>query len=269
MRLIEARRAIKSLFFKSAVGRIIRPGGTDLGCCTACGNSGRFYKKGENLRETFICDICGSNSRNRHLALVLFDALGLAGPCSVKKIVREFPRLKVYEAQSDGAVNRLLGRLPGYISSEFFADVPPGSISKSGVLCQDLQKLTFKDGSFDLVISQDVLEHVRVPELAWREIYRVLTPSGFHIFTIPFHRDKKTVRRVGLDGDKDTFILPKIFHGDGVRDGLVYTDFGNDLIDHLKGLGFSTTVFWSNELSAEDAERYRIYWNCVFVSRKE
>lgn len=235
------------------------------GHCTVCGNSTLFYRVGDNLRETFKCRICGSVSRNRHLAKVLCDILGINEPYSLKKVTTSFPRLKIYEAQASGAIHNSLKDLSGYICSEFFSHVPPGALSESGIRCEDLQNLSLEDSSFDVVITQDVFEHIRNPELAWKEIHRVLKPSGYHIFTIPYSKDRKTVRRVELDGENEREILPKIFHGDGVRDGLVYTDFGYTLVEYLDTIGFSTQVFWSDDL---DIDRYRIYWSCVFVSKK-
>lgn len=47
----------------------------------------------------------------------------------------------------------------------------------------DVQKLPFKDKSFDAVTCFDLLEHVESPKRALAEIYRVLKPKGlFHTF---------------------------------------------------------------------------------------
>jgi len=47
-----------------------------------------------------------------------------------------------------------------------------------------IYKLPFKDGSFDAVLAFDVLEHLEKPDLAVKEISRVLKPSGmFHSAT--------------------------------------------------------------------------------------
>ncbi len=237
-----------------------------VGHCTVCGNSTSFNQVGDNLRETFECIICHSVSRNRHLAKVLCDIFGIDQPYSLKKVVSAFSHLRIYEAQANGAIHDALKYCSGYVRSEFFSDVPPGTVSGSGVRCEDMERLSFEDDAFDIVVTQDVFEHVRNPALAWKEVHRVLKPGGYHIFTIPYSKDIKTVRRVELDGENDIFILPKIFHGDSVRDGFVYTDFGYDLIDYLDTIGFSTKVVWNDDA---DSDHYRIYWNCVLISKKQ
>lgn len=54
------------------------------------------------------------------------------------------------------------------------------NLSKSFV-----EKMPFEDNFFDLVVCAWVLEHIRDPEKAFREIYRVLKPQGKVIFLTP------------------------------------------------------------------------------------
>lgn len=61
------------------------------------------------------------------------------------------------------------------ISSRLVAD------KKLGDVC----RLEYADGSFDVVLALDVLEHVENDRLALSEIHRVLKRGGMFIFTVP------------------------------------------------------------------------------------
>ena len=83
------------------------------------------------------CPGCGSSRRNRDLARVLLDE---CGPHDGKHAfldtsLEAFSSLRIYELQSKGALHDALRGLPGYISSEYFRDVPPGKYSPAHVLC--------------------------------------------------------------------------------------------------------------------------------------
>lgn len=50
----------------------------------------------------------------------------------------------------------------------------------------DLNKpLPFEDGSLDIVLAVEVLEHTRAPYLLLEEVHRVLRPGGMLIFSVP------------------------------------------------------------------------------------
>jgi SAM-dependent methyltransferase len=111
---------------------------------------------------------------------------------------------------------------------------------------QNLEKLTFADNSFDIVITSDVMEHVRLDDRAHREIRRVLKSGGVYLFTVPHFRHlRETQRRVDVvdpsDPSKDVFLMEKEYHGDAnAADGsaLCYRAYGTELDDTLRALGF-------------------------------
>jgi GT2 family glycosyltransferase/SAM-dependent methyltransferase len=235
------------------------------GHCTVCGNSTEFKKNSDNLRETFTCPHCGSISRNRHLAKILCRRIGGEGTRSLADWVIRSPGIRVYEAQASGAIHNVLKRLKGYVCSEFLPEVTPGS-SKNDIRCEDLERLSFPDRSFDVVITQDVFEHIRDPWAAFKEVHRILKHPGCHVFTIPYHKGLKTARRIEIEGDREVYLLPKVHHGDGIRDGLVYTDFGDDIVDALNRIGFLTEIVWADD---SDRDENQIHWSVIFVSRKK
>ncbi len=58
----------------------------------------------------------------------------------------------------------------------------------SHLVCCRAEQLAFADAGFDVVLSCDVLEHVKDDELALREMCRVLRPDGYAIITVPAHQ---------------------------------------------------------------------------------
>jgi len=205
------------------------------GACALCGAIGPFQTlPGASLREA-SCGRCGATTRNRDVAQVVVQALlGEDTP-----LAQAMPRLAgaaIFEAQCEGALHEALKGLPGYVCSEYLPGVPTGATDSRGIRCEDLQSLTFADASFDVVITQDVLEHVADPERAFLEIRRVLKPGGSHVFTVPVHEGRPTTTR---------FVGPRslpVWHEDPLAQSgaPVRTDFGDDLPRLLEPLGFIT-----------------------------
>jgi len=87
------------------------------------------------------------------------------------------------------------------------------------VVAGELDRLPFADGSFDLVVSSWVIEHLRAPEAAFAEIGRVLRRGGRFVFLtpnawnyvvlvnrlIPAWLQRRLVPRVYGRREKDTF----------------------------------------------------------------
>ena len=71
-----------------------------------------------------------------------------------------------------------------YVASHYFPDEKFGTIINN-YHNQDLENQTFADESFDVVVTQDVMEHLYNPGKAFAEIARTLKPGGAHIFTVP------------------------------------------------------------------------------------
>jgi len=204
------------------------------GRCAVCGEHGEFKREELAIRETFLCRNCGASLRYRCQAEAILDWHGDEKCGSLANMARleSFKKLSIYEPGTLGPFRKLFSSLPSYRVSHFLAGVPTGEL-RGGIRNEDLMDLTFPASQFDLVITSDIMEHVRRPYRAFREIKRVLKPGGAHIFSIPVldPMPKNTVYRVDTSGDEDIFLLPPHYHNE---DSLVYTDFGEDMIARLE-----------------------------------
>jgi SAM-dependent methyltransferase len=164
----------------------------------------------------------------------------------LKKRVPDLKEKSVYELSSRGPLFKFLCKHANRVTfSEFFDDVACGAV-KGGILCQDVESLTFEDGSFDLCTSTEVFEHVPNDIQGFSEICRVLKPNGIFVFTVPLHDIPKTVERVKkqLDGSVE-LLSPAQYHGDHLRGScgvLTYRNYGPDIIDRLFQSGFRKAV---------------------------
>ena len=123
--------------------------------------------------------------------------------------------------------------------SEYFADAEPGSYRR-GVRCEDVQRLSYPDASFDLVTHTEVLEHVPDDARAFAELFRVLRPGGLMLFTVPLHGGPTTVERARLENGTIRHLLEPVHHLDPLRhEGiLAFRDYGLDILDRLSSAGF-------------------------------
>jgi SAM-dependent methyltransferase len=166
-----------------------------------------------------------------------------------------------------GASARLIRECPGYSSSQFFQGNPLGS-DVGGIRCESLEALTFADSSFDLFVTQDVLEHVFNPSKVFREIARVLKPGGMHVFTVPLvNKHKPSTLRAKIVNDEIVHLAPEQFHGNPIGDGkaLVTVDWGFDICRHVfEGSRLFTTLIQIDDLS----KGIRAEYIDVLVTRK-
>jgi len=211
------------------------------------------------------CLFCGCSSRKRMVAKVILDKFA-PNVGSIRNLSQALTDTKIYNFDStDEFTKFLLDSYPYYYCSELIDNVPPGTELRERVFCQDIQNLTFPDTLFDLVITEEVFEHVRQYEKGFKEIYRVLKPRGYHIFTVPFNFDRPTIVRVDTSGEKDIHLLEPEYHGDAARGQiLAYRTFGIDIFDFLTSLGFETSVHLSDHYD----KRFGIFDSAVFASQK-
>ena len=142
---------------------------------------------------------------------------------------KDFLKLKIAEINACGALHSYLRMHPNLYYSEWFDGIAPGELS-DGVQSEDLQRLSYPDGRFDIILTSETLEHVPDPDKAWQEIHRTLKLGGYRIFTIPvLPAQLATVTRAKFVEGKRENLLAEVYHGAWVT-MFVYTDFGMDLV---------------------------------------
>jgi SAM-dependent methyltransferase len=189
---------------------------THEGLCPICGRTSEFVAEGEWLRDQYVCVRCRTIPRNRALVSVL----DLVRPTWRSDVVHE-------SSPVFGYFNQLC---PRYTYSHYLPGVALGTVHE-GVRCEDLENLTFGDGTFDVFITQDVLEHVFRPERALAEVMRCLRPGGLHVFTTPKHKGlAKSVQRAEQQEGLVVHLLEPVYHGNPIADhrSLVTWDYGAD-----------------------------------------
>jgi SAM-dependent methyltransferase len=155
--------------------------------------------------------------------------------------------LRIYASEAMTAFARALsGRYSKFIGSEF-APTPEDQSRLFPIQHQDLAHLTFPSDVFDLVVTNDVLEHVPKLEASLAEMARVLKPGGVSISTFPFNANaEKTLVKAKLVGGELIYLGEPEYHGNPVdpdKGSLVFQIPGWDIIDMAKSAGFSRAEF--------------------------
>jgi SAM-dependent methyltransferase len=224
--------------------RLKKPFLQTVGVCPVCEQRVRFISQGSWLRDEFECENCKSAPRER----ALIATLNMYFP--------DWRAMKIHESSPALRASAKIAReCKDYTPTHFVADAPLGQTApKLGVRNENLEHQTFEDGVFDLVITQDVFEHLFRPDLAIREIARTLRPGGAHVCTVPIGRkSQSSIKRAALlDDGRIEHLLEPIYHGNPIdtEGSLVTFDYGYDIADAFdKFAPVNTTIVMIDDLS--------------------
>lgn len=192
------------------------------GHCPICNAAVAFLPISESPREQLQCVGCGSVPRQRALIHLLRRQNLIASD--------------VHESSPSLCTYWFFARQSrSFCASYYWPDCLAGA-RVGGVQNVDLGKQPYGDAQFDLVVTQDVLEHVPAPDAALREIHRTLRPDKCHVFTVPRSNCNPTEARAELhvtdQGHSELqHVKPPEYHRDPInkRGSLVVTDWGVDL----------------------------------------
>ena len=229
-----------------------------------CSNEDIFVSHHAWFRDNLKSQTCNTQPRERALAFVLANLLPQFVNAS-----------KVHESSPNNfGLSKKLELMFGkdnYISSQFSVSKTCGEPANDiGDISLDLENQhCVGNGTFDMVITQDVFEHIYEPDKAFKEIERTLKPGGFHIFTVPLTAKQfgtfQAAQRVGED--VILYAEPEI-HGNpmGMGGSLLTYQWGYDIVQRIESAsGMKTQIVFveSEIMGVKDAE-YRE----VLISRK-
>jgi len=186
-----------------------------------------------NWRERLECPSCRMNNRQRLVATLIRQELDVEQKKSVYFMEQVTP---IFHWTKDAFKNHDI------VGSEYLGYEYEGGEIIKGIRHEDIENLSFSDNSLDLIVSNDVFEHVPHPSKAFKECVRLLKSGGVMLATIPFHSENElsVIRAKIVDGELEN-LLPPSYHGNPISaDGsLVFTDFGWDMLDNMRCSGFT------------------------------
>jgi SAM-dependent methyltransferase len=179
-----------------------------------------FNAKSTWLRDDYLCDNCGCIPRERALMKV------------IQECCPNYKDLIIHESSPcvRGVSKKLMSTCKNYMSSHYFPEIK--ETVYQGHYNIDLQNQYFESEMFDIVVTQDVFEHLPDPEAAIREIERTLKPGGFLFSTIPLvNKWQKTQKWANLVDGKVSFIYEADYHANPINPegSAVFWHFGYDI----------------------------------------
>jgi ubiquinone/menaquinone biosynthesis C-methylase UbiE len=123
-----------------------------------------------------------------------------------------------------------------------------GNAQLDRIVIGNIEKLPFPDRSFDIVISQWVIEHLEYPEKVFAECYRVLKPGGYFLFVTPYaYSSIILIKRIV--GSSLTKKILKFIYGREEKDCFKTVYRANTqkaLYKQLAKVGFKPDIFINN-----------------------
>ena len=194
--------------------------------CNICNWEGDRFDAigtGSYIRYNALCSLCGSFERHRGIVRI-FNEIDIVKKNGFFLDVAPFKGFGPY--------------LIGNYGVEYFSiDI----ISDLAQIKMDLQKIAFRNNSFDTILCSHVLEHVPDDILAMKELRRILKQNGICIILVPFNHDLPTTREFGLPN-------PKL--SGHVR------EYGGDIFERIKSSGFNVELVFYKE---DDQSLCKIY----------
>lgn len=191
--------------------------------------------KTPSYRERMVCPVCGFNNRQRFMASYLLEAVNTAQ--NTVKDIYLYEQVTPFYRHIVSRLNNL-----NIIGSEYLGpEFKSGEVVKK-VRHEDALDLSLGNESVDIIVSNDVYEHVPDIDKALSEAFRILRNNGKLLFSVPFQTSEMlSKKRAEIRGGRIEHLMPERYHCNPVSDkgSLVFYDFGWDLLDMLRKSGFA------------------------------
>lgn len=212
------------------------------GYCPCCDQNTIFRSEKEWLRDYYLCSNCGCIPREHALMKV------------IEMFYPNWRELSIHESSpvNRGTSLKLRTECKRYPPTQYWPDREVG-MTYGGIINVNLEKQLFEKDMFDLVITQDVFEHLYDPESAVKEIYRTLKPNGSHICTVPLvNKSKPTEKWSILRNGEVLFLHKPEYHGNPVdpKGSPVSYHYGYDFAFLVQSwASFSTTMAYIDDIT--------------------
>ena len=144
--------------------------------CKYSSNSFHHLSNHRSISWNSACPKCDSRSRHRGLFFLY------------RKYISNKPHKKVLHFAPEIILSSLFTETKKYY---FTTDLFMNNVNYPK---EDIQNLSFKNATFDMILCNHVLEHVKSDTKAFSEISRILKKKGIAIITVPGNwRNKKTI----------------------------------------------------------------------------
>lgn len=171
--------------------------------------------------EHYLCPACQCNDRDRHLWLYM-TRTGL---------LSRVGRGAIFHVAPEAAIE---GKLVALDPIEYIrADLFPTKPHHRRIDCEDIP---LPADSFDLIISNHVLEHVGRPDVVLSEFYRILRPNGYLVAQTPY---APSLLRTFELAEPQSPERADFFYGQSDHVRL----YGRDIIDYFRNAGFAGELF--------------------------
>ncbi|WP_431305760.1 class I SAM-dependent methyltransferase [Sediminicoccus sp. BL-A-41-H5] len=194
----------------------------------------RVLVSGPNLRECL--NAAGFNPRLRAVMEMFTSHAGSQSRMD----------LRIYAHEAVTAFSLLFrGLYPKFLGSEYASDAATAA-SLYPIPCVDITASGLPANTFDVVLSNEVLEHVPDLDAALRDTCRILKPHGRLIGTFPFTFRQQTTVKAVLEGGRVRYLTTPEYHGNPIDPNggsLVFQVPGWDIIDRARDAGFRDAWF--------------------------